>query len=236
MKYTLLIITIMTCLLLSSSVFAQGFVEVFRSEPGRRPPRGITSNMDIWSIRDLDGNGSPDFTTIFNDTIYVRDGRTKNITWSWPIPSQYVNIEVSSVRYFEFYEGGENSYLATHGLISLDQDDVLLLVDLETGNTNFQTLSNALIAVADIDGDDTPEVVLHDKANKQVVAIGWDDGGNSPAYKSEPDVALSKSSAPYQLSLKFESDSGLDVAYDGELFASVDDFDHNGDGVMELSH
>ena len=230
------LIRILFGILILTNVASAQFVETFRSQSGRRPARAIEllDGGDLSSrVKDLNGNGSNDYQTISNALfLFVTDGRTKQNIVSGPLPVPPGSS--ISVNFFKFFDNGNSPFRATHGIAEVETAvPAIMAINLETWEVDWQMQDARIIAVDDVDGDGFPDVMVFDRANRQIVMVSWG-GSSSGAGGNETTEPLFKRSQDYQLVKKFESEPGTRLAIDQSLLMSTQDFDYNGDGVMEI--
>lgn len=222
-------------LLLTTPALAQGFVEEFRSEPGFRPPvLEWKHEVGARDIIDLNGNGAPDLPMRVedengDDELRVIDGALREPLFTWVAyetwPKQIVGFE-------GFYDlRGDGSAM---GLLTLGEAaPVLVVVDVASGLIVWSLEDARLFGVADVDEDDRPELLLGDRPNRQVVVVGWEDGGTTHAPPTSAAWTASAAGG-YDIALKFESAPNRELAYDTAAGTGRDAFDANGDGVPEI--
>ena len=235
----LLLTLLISLLLLTPAALAQGFVEKFRSEPGHRPPAEAWYSYGTAAARidDLNGNGAPDMPFMLGQTLAIYDGQTRETIWELPNASRFE--EIKWYGFFKYYDKGDLHLQATHlvlasvtaGTNPLD----IRVFDVSTGEIVWQMQNALLMAVTDLDNDGWPELLVGDRDNRQVVMMGWEDGGATVQPPVTPVTERhAPMGAPYKLTLKYESDPDMELAYDSTLSARHTDLDINGDGIPEI--
>ena len=223
-----------------TNVASAQFVETFRSQSGRKPARAVEflDGGDLSSrVKDLNGNGSNDYQTLSNVSkalhLFVTDGRTKQNIVSGPLPVPPGSSV--SVNFFKFFDNGNSPFRATHGIAQVETAvPGIMAINLETWEVDWQMQDARIIAVDNIDGDDFPDVMVFDRANRQLVMISWGGSSGGSGGGEENTAQPLTIGQDYQLDMKFESEPGTRLAIDQGLLVSTRDFDYNGDGVMEI--
>ena len=239
MKKLLIFFTIM---LTSSLLYSAGFVEEFRSKPGRRPPlsrlMGDASAEPNGNIQDLNGNGSPDLPMMNRDEedayLAVYDGKTRESI----LKISLENRDISRfVGFFKFYDKPNRVYEATHLLAvtaGTNPMDVILM-DLESGQVDLKLQNIKPIVMADLDGDSRLELVYGDVNARQVVMIGWEENTAKAASEHKPEEwNIAAGPGDYSLRLKYESDPNMILAYDASFVDKMSRWDVNGDGPSDI--
>ncbi len=218
---------------LSVDAFAQ-FVEEFRSEPNRRPPASLTAQIDGFrEILDINDNGSPDIRSSFGDSLFVRDGLTRDIILRWKVE------EGESVVMDKFNErppgtGFEEIKVTFIAGYSLDKSSTkLTLYEISDARKTQVYDDFRFIGIADFDDGGKPEILAYDVANRQTVILGYQ---NADVNTREPesDEIVRPLGLAYNLDLKFESDMRRHLIGSRNAMEANSKFDMNGDGHPEI--
>ena len=127
-------------------------------------------------IRDLNGNGTPDMPMLIEDdagsaSLAVFDGQTRERAWEWTDAGAYAGVRWHG--FFKFLDNPNRVYAATHLVLAAVTagTNPVYIIDLESGAVAWQMEDALLFAVADLDRDDRPELLLGDRTRRQVVLV-----------------------------------------------------------------
>ena len=232
--------TIFTILLLQATLataLAQGFGEKFRSAQNRKAPQygKCFCHPGFADPSDFNRDGEKDLVFICGDsTLGVLDTQTQQMLWgvnSSELPGEG-NSDITFLGFYDFEGEGGTVYL-------LDVwEHAFHIINTEDNSVAFSLPDMRVLGVADIDGDNALDILCLDEVRKEIVAIGWksQSGSATTIGKNNPERdVIPKDASGSGLSLKFESDRGMQLAFEKGRFRQMDNFDPNGDGVLDLA-
>lgn len=219
------------CLFFILSLDGQNLVEKFRSESGERwfNLRQLGDRSRGAMTNDFNGNNRQE--VIYRDSLFFHftefgAGTSK---MSFEITSSRIKNNPDDTRFWGPYDIDGNGLAE---ILHIWDDADIIHLDENTGNASItQTLSN-VVGFFDVDGDQLVDLIQYDPATRQTIVLGVP---NSDGFAPDPAPENPiKSGNNYNISLKYESDADAIFPYPSNAFYSSDDWDLNGDGIIDI--
>ena len=219
------IISIIFCLLIFTSNGLSTQIGVIREFHGRRPALN-KFRVDRRDLIDMNQNGSPDIVIRKDDVLYVYDSKTKEKLW------EYESSDAVTVESLSLWDDTDIVHVVLGVADAANQSNWhTVIINTQTNEVEYNDVG---LPVAILQLPNGRTVVLSYDAQDNVCRIIGILVALKASYTGNTNLNQIHHAEDFSLTLKYKSDPGLKLAYDRDLFSSLEESDLDGDSYPDF--